>query len=98
METIVAVSSGINWNWYHWFEIEDNVAVETRADRWHKFENRGGPPEPETDWSFEFFERQYCAPDYWQTLLGKAKTDDADTIIYLRRKGEERYYRLASRA
>lgn len=55
MEQIVAASDGINWTWYHWLEIKGDVARQVRADRWHKYEDRGGEEEPKTLYRIEFF-------------------------------------------
>lgn len=80
METIIAASGGINWCWYHWFEIDGKTVRETRANRWHRFENRGGEAEPNTKWSVTFFNWDSCTKDYWRDLCGRVGVEQCDKI------------------
>jgi len=44
MRNVIAYGDGINWCWYHWLTVDDEAqtAVETRAERFHRFDEEQG--------------------------------------------------------
>lgn len=60
---VIVSGGGINWCWYHWLTLDDKTmtAVETRADRFHRFNEWQGADNHPTPTVFDF--DVYHAPD-----------------------------------
>lgn len=65
---IIASGGGMNWCWYHWFTIDDaaRTAHQTRADRFHRWDERQGA-------------KDHPATEYWFDVF-RAPKDDAEYI------------------
>lgn len=71
MRNEIASGGGINWCWYHWLTIDDETrtVVETRADRFHNFNEWQGADDHPTPTVKEYrvYNRPFASPSYIKT-------------------------------
>lgn len=92
MRELIASGGGINWCWYHWLTVDDEArtVVQTRADRFHRFNyEQGADNHPvATAKSFDVYNAPADTPERRATW-GDARVDQwqADWVANLARWG-----------